>query len=391
MTTDYASERARILVGDARDRLADLPENSVHTVVTSPPYWGLRDYDADGQIGLEESIEEHLDELVKVFREVRRVLRSDGTLWLNYGDRSAGDNGDTTTGDVTGSNHQPDQAPSPEELHPRSRVGMPWRVAFALMDDGWILREEIIWHKKNPMPESVTNRPTRAHDQLFLFAPDYPYFYDAHAIREPASENTSPRHGSDEAPKAQKADEAVRAKPSFHENTTERTATRNKRTVWPLVSQPYPEAHFATFPPSLPRPCIRAGTSEVGCCPRCGAPLERVTEKTANGRTRTDTIPRKVPGLEDANRSPWKTCVEYRTIGWEPTCEHDFDREDTTPPLVLDPFLGAGTTSLVALEEGRHAVGIELNPEHAQRAWDRVRDLAETPRLDRFAQEARAP
>lgn len=375
MRDDYESERARILVGDARDRLADLPEDSVHTVVTSPPYWGLRDYHVDDQIGLEESIEEHLDELVAVFREVRRALRSDGTLWLNYGDRSAGDNGDPTTGDVTGSYHQPDQAPSPDELHPRSRVGMPWRVAFRLMDDGWILREEIIWHKKNPMPESVSNRPTRAHDQLFLFAPDYPYFYDGHPIREPASENTSPRHGSDETPKAQQADEEVRSKPSFHENTAEVLATRNKRTVWPLVSQPSPEAHFATFPPSLPR---------------CGAPLERVTHKSANGRTRTDTIPRKVPGLEDADRSPWKTGVEYKTIGWKSTCEHDFDHEDTTPPLVLDPFLGAGTTSLVALEEGRHAVGIELNPGYAETAWERIRDLAEMPRLDRFATEVAA-
>lgn len=395
--TELGSDRARILVGDAKDRLADLDEDSVHTVVTSPPYWGLRDYDVDGQIGLEDSIEEHIRVLVDVFREVRRVLRPDGTLWLNYGDRSAGDNGDPTTGDVTGSNQQPDEAPSPDELHPRSRVGMPWRVALRLMADGWILRDEIIWHKKNPMPESVTNRPTRAHDQLFLFAPDYPYFYDDVAIREPASENTNSR-GQNNPPKVADEDTNVRNKQSFHENTAEILATRNKRTVWPLTSKPYPEAHFATFPPSLPRPCIQAGTSEAGCCPECGAPLKRETERVPTGWDGSEYGERAVEAtggaLEGGTEastlgSPSGTgTADYETLGWQPTCEHDVTPETAEPCTVLDPFLGAGTTSLVALEEGRNAVGVELNPDYAEMAWERIRDLAEMPRLDQVGGHA---
>lgn len=384
--TTLGNHRARILVGDAQDRLQDLEDDSVHTVVTSPPYWGLRDYHVDGQIGLEDELDGHIESLVEVFREVRRVLRPDGTLWLNYGDRSAGDNGDPTTGEVTGSNHQPDQAPSIDELHPRSRVGMPWRVAFALMDDGWILREEIIWEKRNPMPESVTNRPTRAHDQVFLFAPDYPYFYDAHAIREPASKKTSPRHGSDESPKAQEATEDVRANPSFHENTSDVLATRNKRSVWSTVSQPYSEAHFATFPPSLPRPCIRAGTSEKGCCAACGTPLERQTTDPAGGQTGESWHDHdedlRTGNTKAVGQQAWNDYEPPSTEGWRRTC--DCDTDDTKPCTVLDPFLGAGTTALVALEEGRRAIGVDLNPEYAEMAWERVQDLAEMRRLEAF-------
>lgn len=400
MTADYASERARILVGDARDRLKDLPENSVHTVVTSPPYWGLRDYGVEGQIGLEESIGEHIQILVDVFEDVRRVLRPDGTLWLNYGDRyvtSPPGPGGSHTSRLTNperqnglKDHYQGTEDAGHDLERKNLIGMPWRVAFALQEAGWILRQEVIWHKKNPMPESVTDRPTRQHEQLFLFTLNQHYFYDAHAIRVPKSENTHSR-GKNRPPKVGDEESNVRNKQSFHENTAEVVDTRNKRSVWTLTGQPFPDAHFAVFPPKLVRPCVRAGTSEAGCCADCGAPIERVVDRKPQG----DWNPRDKDQAGLVNNGSNGLASDFHeeyeppeTEGWEQNC--DCDTDDTTPPLVLDPFLGAGTTSLVALEEGCHAVGVELSPDYADMAWERIRDLAETPRLDRFAKEVAA-
>lgn len=301
--------RAEMIHGDCRAILPTLAADSVNCVVTSPPYWGLRDYGHDGQIGLERTPEAYVGKLVVVFREVRRVLREDGTLWLNLGDSYANDGGAGTGGNFVRERRayqQRNYRPIiPDSLKPKDMVGIPWRVAFALQADGWWLRSDIIWAKPNPMPESVRDRPTKAHEYVFLLSKAERYRYDAEAIREPDS-------GQDHARKVlggQPSLEPTGGLKSPHRGL--RTVRgrdglgRNARTVWSLPTQPYPEAHFATFPPALARRCIRAG------CPVGGS--------------------------------------------------------------VLDPFAGSGTTGAVCIEEGRGFIGIELNPSYVALAEKRLR------------------
>lgn len=339
-----------ILVGDCRDVLKTLPDESVNCIVTSPPYFGLRDYGVDGQIGLERSWPDFVAALVGVFLEARRVLRSDGTLWLNLGDSYAtgagsvgncpggGEQGDRWKGNrgdrpglpkhsngAMGPMTQANRLPQPG-LKPKDLMGMPWRVAFALQADGWYLRSDIIWHKPNPMPESVTDRCTKAHEYIFLFTKSERYFYDHEAIKEPAicghngSSFVSP-HDVATKPNLGMKPRPSQARGSFN-GKTEAMAdsgqnafravveTRNKRSVWSVSSQPYSDAHFATYPPDLIKPCILAG------CPIGGT--------------------------------------------------------------VLDPFGGSGTTGQVALELGRSAILIELNPAYAELCRQRT---AVTPGL----------
>lgn len=391
----------RILVGDCRDMLRTLPDESVHCVVTSPPYWGLRDYGVIGQLGLERTLGEHVETMRDVFLEVRRVLRSDGTLWLNYGDsyatsvngRSAADtkaagNDDrtfrdkpfSTIGPIYDPNHRPNgtnrsrgrnsgtkqvgnetvplgRIVSGGTLKPKDLCGIPWRVAFALQESGWWLRQDIIWSKPNPMPESIKDRCTKAHEYLFLLSKSERYFFDADAIKEdavgteagdidggpqrlidgsnandgrnyrkvkmPDGWDTGPGgHGSHhrngrEKGKTRKVELAngfrggsyVGGEPgprtTIGNNYAPDSFKRNKRSVWAVATAPFSEAHFATFPPALIEPCILAG------CPKGG--------------------------------------------------------------MVLDPFGGAGTTGLVADRLGRNSILIELNPEYAEMARERVR------------------
>ena len=256
-----------------------LAGNSVHTCISSPPYWGLRDYGVSGQLGLEPTPEEYVANMVAVFREVRRVLHPTGTVWLNLGDSYATNRNDHVGGgfgDNTVNEHSTIAKRGkhcPTGLKMKDLCGIPWRVAFALQADGWYLRSDIIWFKTNPMPESVTDRPTKSHEYLFLLSKQKQYFYDADAVREGNKEytrkkniviNDNPRH----------------ANTLFNKDTT--TTGRNRRTVWTIATRPYSGAHFATFPPDLVEPCIKAGTSERGCCPECGNQWERVTEKIPN-------------------------------------------------------------------------------------------------------------
>jgi len=232
----------RIIFGDALEQLKQLPSESVHCVITSPPYWGLRDYGVEGQIGLEPSLEEYIDKLVRVFREVRRVLRKDGTLWLNMGDCYQG----------------------------KQLVGQPWRLAFALQADGWYLRSDIIWAKPNPMPESVKDRPTKSHEYIFLLAKSAKYYYDADAIREPSIAKESIEGFRGRKPQLILSLDAAHAQTrGFHNIPRGKTyIMRNKRDVWFVATCPYPGAHFATFPPKLIEPCILAG------CPIGGTVLD---------------------------------------------------------------------------------------------------------------------
>ena len=335
-----------IIVGDCREKLRDLPAASVHTCVTSPPYFGLRDYGHGDQIGLEPTPDEFVAALVGVFREVRRVLRDDGTLWLNLGDSYASGGGvgqphrDSSGGignkgtrgeqgyhGAGGGFVRPNTVAS--GLKPKDLIGIPWRVAFALQADGWYLRQDIIWHKPNPMPESVQDRCTKSHEYIFLLSKSPRYYFDAEAISEAVAPSTVARlaqdvdgqAGSDRVPG--KTNGTMKAKPprfggnKYGDNYDEMHRTksgneytstngkRNRRSVWTVTTKPFKGAHFATFPPDLIEPCILAG------CPAGGT--------------------------------------------------------------VLDPFGGAGTTGITAEKNGRNSIIIELNPKYARMAADRIR------------------
>jgi DNA modification methylase len=298
--------------GDALETLKQMEDESINCCVTSPPYWGLRDYGVDGQLGLEPTPDEYVAKMVEVFREVKRVLRKDGNCWLNLGDTYAANRGYQvpqtkdagTKRDSKEFNHMSMNS-SQIGLKPKDIVGIPWRVAFALQEDGWWLRSDIIWHKPNAMPESVTDRPTRAHEYIFLLSKSPKYYYDYEAIKEPAvyegrRVSCDPNsHANTSHPGTARKQDLVgnRRYTGFNARWENRPAQgRNKRTVWNINTKPFPEAHFAVFPPEIPEICIKAG------CPGGGT--------------------------------------------------------------VLDPFAGAGTTLYVAEQLGRNSIGIELNPDY---------------------------
>ena len=342
----------RIIVGDCRHVLRSLPADHFHTVVTSPPYWGLRDYEiGQSGIGLEPTLEEHIDNLVEVFAEVRRVLRDDGTVWLNYGDayspQGAGRQGEHgAMADRTVSKHRGGRRVR-SHLKPKDLMMMPARVALALQADGWWLRSKIIWHKPNPMPESVTDRPTSSYEEMFLMSKRATYFYDAEAVREAAEYGRRSEFRSERY----KGGNAMRGNADAGTNTvggSDPESGRNLRNVWTIATHAYSDVHFATFPPALVEPCIKAGTSERGACADCGAPWRRCVEKTGN-----------------TNR---------RDGDWEPTCA--CGRSDVRSCEVLDPFGGAGTVGMVAQRLNRDATMIELNADYASMARNRIHDDA---------------
>lgn len=406
-TTD--GKTVRLYQGHVLDVLRRLPSKSVHCVVTSPPYWGLRDYGVSNQLGSEkvpdcrQIIEVspglyrkgncaelnwdtgcHVCRMVLVFRELRRVLRDDGTFWLNYGDSYGGGGNSNGTGTSTlnhgkgGSNYEKgvNQKPSGKfnvGLKPGNLVGIPWRVALALQANGWILRQDIIWHKPSPMPESVRNRCTKAHEYVFLFAKKQGYYYDAEAVKEMSSEASIKRMaaGYNTRDRALNSPEQVN---HLNQNTevTDRsvaklveTGLRNKRSVWSVPSAGYEGAHFATYPPKLIEPMIKAGTSEKGCCSECGAPWKRIvnvgeyTNPNPTKRKAEDDNPHKQgdTGINNVGGGHWPT----KTVGWEPTCECN---ALVIPCTVLDPFIGSGTTCDVSLGSGRRSIGIDLSEKY---------------------------
>lgn len=308
----------RLYHGDALTVLAALPTASVHCAVTSPPYWGLRDYGVDGQLGLEQTPEEYVAAMVAVFRELRRVLRPDGTLWLNVGDSYAGASLGAADGAARSGEYVGDGGKAPPNVRnrngvgavvgtkPKDLIGIPWRLALGLQADGWWLRSDIIWAKPNPMPESVTDRPTSAHEHVFLLAPSARYYFDQDAVREPAIHagkhvRTNGNDGMDAGYDGHRTRDGLRRGVVVAE-------ARNLRNVWSIATEPTPEAHFATFPQALVERCLKAG------CPEGGT--------------------------------------------------------------VLDPFVGSGTTALVARRMGRRAVGIDLSSEYLAIAAKRLRQLS---------------
>lgn len=377
-----------IIQGDALTRLKELPSESVDCCITSPPYFGLRDYGVEGQIGLEESPEAYVSKLVEVFREVRRVLKKEGTLWLNLGDSYWGGKGQSNyayqerrtspsfEGDqhnITGMGQTRPTDGKHSEIKPKDLIGIPWAVAFALRADGWWLRSDIIWAKPNCMPESCKDRPTKSHEYIFLLSKSQKYYYDSDSIKEPAitTENRSGK-GKYDGDGSMKARALTGSDPN--------PLGRNKRTVWTVATKPFAEAHFATFPPALIEPCILAGTSEKGYCPECGMPWIRQVEHKNMVIRKTD----RMADLGEFGRTQSSGTMlsppETKTIGWLPSCQCGDLKP--VPGIILDPFFGAGTTGLVAKKLGRHYIGIELNPEYIGMAQKRI---AATPvRLDNW-------
>jgi DNA modification methylase len=373
--------------GDALETLRQLPDETVHMCVTSPPFYGLRDYGVEGQIGLEETPEQWVTNLVNVFREVRRVLRADGTLWLEVGDSYAANR----SYQVSDSKHKAHDFADggkvgvPDGCKPKDLIGAPWLLAFALRKDGWWLRADIIWARPNPMPESVTDRPTKSHSYLFLLAKSARYFYDADAVREPHTEPW--RNGTpEERLKAKGTDghHATHAGWDYRERVYN-PAGRNARSVWAIPTQPLAEPHYAAFPEELARRAILAGTSERGVCPQCGAPWRRVTETSFTPQEDVSVAKgvRGHPEQKPMDKSNgWqgmpRGSTTTSTVAWEPTCHHDVDTGigPPIPATVLDPFVGSGTTALVARKHGRRTIGIELNPAYCQIAERRTRQLS---------------
>ena len=310
---------ARILIGDARKRLAELPAGSVRTCITSPPYFGLRDYGEANQIGLEATPDAYVAEMVLLFREVWRVLADDGTLWLNLGDSYSG-SGKGPAGnlgakhDERNMEHTKASGNVPIGLKPKDLIGIPWRVAFALQADGWYLRQDIIWAKPNPMPESVTDRCTKSHEYVFLLSKSARYYYDNVAIKEPNANPIRTNYTPGKRAYAEGNTEQLPGKRTRRNEGFEKYANgeipqgRNKRDVWTIASKPFKGAHFAVMPEALVEPCVLAGSAEG------------------------DTV--------------------------------------------LDPFTGSGTVAVVALRHGRNFVGTELNPDYGEIAKDRITNAA---------------
>lgn len=381
----------RVIQADVLEGLKSLPRESVHCVVTSPPYWGLRDYGAAGQIGLEPTVEEWVAKMVEVFEEVKRALRHDGTCWLNLGDSYIGKTTSTigTDGAAFNQGGRREAFKRPDKFSPglktKDLVGAPWRVAFALQSAGWYLRSDIVWSKPNPMPESVTDRPTRAHEYVFLLTKAERYFYDAEAVREPMSDASLVRmnqptfDAQQGGPKDAKTGNRSCRK-ALENLKRHGVMRRNKRTVWEIGTMPYPEAHFATFPPALVEPCIRAGTSEKGVCAECGMPWRRQmnVEGGTIGRSWHDHKDDATKGQRFEKPGPHDMSYSRTTTGWKVECQHD---GVPVPATVLDPFAGTSTTGQVALENGRHYIGIELDPKSVKLSEKRLKRTACQPSL----------
>jgi len=480
-------EGYKLYNGDCLEILKTLSANSVQSVVTSPPYFALRDYhtakwiggdpqcnhlasprggrnpetsskqltsggtlnyqyagvcnkcgatNVDHQLGLESSPDClgwatgnpcgacYVCRIASIFREIWRILRDDGTLWLvmgdtyaggHWGDQKAREESRPSSADTNGWTNGFNMNARPQfdnlrraGLKPKNLIGIPWRVAFALQADGWWLRSDIIWNKPNILPESVTDRPTKAHEHIFLFAKSPKYYYDHVAIREIQSiesikclqRGISDHHKNIDGAPGQKphtlnkprqnansfrrsgnkrSQSVVPGKPASHREDREDiqySGSRNKRSVWTVATPKYSSSHFATFPPKLIEPCILAGASPHAC-EHCGSPWKRMIEKHATGKIHSANHINgwglscdSVEG-NTQNRSEWREGIYYQTVGWQPTCDC-LNNTGIGKCIVLDPFSGSGTTIAVALQYGRSAIGIELNPDYIELTRERI-------------------
>lgn len=459
-----------ILNGDCIEMMLSLPDNSVDTCVTSPPYWGLRDYGGGGkvwgsqecigranfggidtshewegytrpsentrknnnslqlksaywepqeqahckhcdawfgQLGLEPTIQQYVKNMVEVFSHVRRILKPEGTLWLNLGDSyCAGQRKNGVVDNAGGDRGLPTDRRNQASgvLKNKDLVGVPWRVAFALQEAGWWLRQDIIWAKPNCMPESVKDRCTKNHEYMFLFAKSEKYYFDNEAIKEKTVTKADKRKSAftyadnEDWAKNKDASRISKAK-GIADARVKQYAKRNKRSVWWVGPKPLPEAHFAVFPIELIEPCILAGTSAKGNCSTCGNPWKRVVEKdgaygdnhgnfgkhdskwegqdkqSSGHRMQKNMNRMRAQGKDHDNPFP-----KTRTVGWEATCECE---TDVTPAVVFDPFGGSGTTAMAAIKHGRKAILTELSEEYVGIAEKRITDFKAQQGLDK--------
>ena len=333
-----------ILQGDVIERLRELPDGHFHCCVTSPPYWGLRDYGVAGQIGREASPEKYIERMVGVFREVRRVLREDSTTWVSIGDSYVDKN----------------------------LVGIPWRLVLALQADNWWWRSCIAWTKRNAMPESVCDRPTSSWEPIFLLTKEKRYSYDAEAVRTKHkrpwwNESVGPGHmipGRNDGGVRQGSNESSGA------NLHNMWPIEDEYVEWNLGSEPFRGAHFAVFPSEIPRRAILASTSAKGSCPKCGAPWAReIDTHYKNPGNRTTNGPRNLERRHETAAFAVRLERRTTTTGWHPTCVHDLT---SVPCRVLDPFGGTMTTALVAEQLGRDSTMIELSAEYCAMGEKRV-------------------
>lgn len=415
--------RNKIIQGDSLETLNQLPDECIDCCITSPPYYGLRDYGVEGQMGSEESPEEFITSMVRVFSEVKRVLKNSGTCWINIGDSySSGASGDNmqnrSVQAMAGNVQMPGDGDRKKNgsvyrkplkhdiIKPKDLIGIPWMLAFALRADGWYLRQDIIWHKPNSMPEPVKDRCTKSHEYIFMLSKSRNYYYDSFSIKEKVSEKTheryadhkwangntvekahsfhQPKENQNKARKMAKAGTGIKNNTSFDEAMAVMPDMRNKRSVWSVSTEVFPEAHFATYPQALILDCVKSGSSEHGCCSQCGAPYERILEPSASyaavlgtgyhdhkedgsrGMTQTNGT-----NIQNKMRDAGIGGAEYESKGWKKTCSCEV--VEIQPALVLDPFMGAGTTALVSRKLYRDFVGIELNPEYISIAERRLK------------------
>ena len=448
----YEYDDGFLYAGDVNTVLAELPEESVDCIVTSPPYFGLRDYgtatwvggDAncthefgrhlrggtlngkesnfqnnnmgsygdeavkigescpkcgairkDLQVGLEQTPQEYIERLVEVFRGLKRVLKKDGVAWLNLGDTYWGGKGRSGAGSKKthkgrtsktlqkehtylgkSKDFRPQDRPS-DVFKPKDLMMIPHRVAIALQEDGWWVRQDIVWNKPNPMPESIRDRCTKAHEYIFLLTKSKKYFYDNEAIKEPVKQDWGTRNRKN----GKYHNDGSGLQP--HSGLEKSYKTKNKRSVWTIAPKPFKGAHFATFPPKLIEPCILAGTSEAGHCLDCGSRYKRTVKR--NLKNKPDTAKSLIESAQHMGIPDDKAKMRigldrkntheknpgYQTLGWEATCDCD---SPTEPDVVLDPFVGSGTTCVVAKQHGRHFIGIDLNEEYLEIARKRIED-----------------
>jgi len=429
----------QIIHGNALDQLRMLPDNSVDCVVTSPPYWQLRDYEVEGQIGIEPSPQEWVRVLVEVFREVRRVMAPHAVAWVNVGDKYMSDGGSGHQGNANScrAHRRHTQrnlaTASPSELGFKSKdlCLLPARLAIALQDDGWYVRQRCIWHKPCPMPESTKDRPTTDYEDIIMLSKSETYFYDSFAVLQPTTGGAHGR-GNGHQRRSKKLSTQFYRDNRHNGGITDPRSVRNLRSVWRIPSTPYADekclscsryydtkekrtlqrdekdrlvclcgvsdkwiAHFATFPQGLADICIRASTSAFGCCVWCGCPVERIVERARVGDWNPDGGSHNKPGQVGRNRFKTMYADKQRALnqstaaaraakaphdnpfpapkhlGWRHCCPMNVD-QSVRPSVVLDPFGGAMTTALVSEALGRDSISIELNADYIAMGRERI-------------------
>jgi DNA modification methylase len=409
-------ERNKITCADVLDYLRSLPDKCVDCVITSPPYYGLRDYSANGQIGLEPTLREYIEAMVVIFFEVMRVLKPTGTCWVNMGDSYNSSPAGKNPGGFQGAamqrndgydNSQPRSDKSfkggyRDGLKPKDLMLVPHRLAIALQEAGWWVRSDIVWHKPNPMPESVTDRPTKSHEYVFLLTKRARYFYDQEAVRESHLVGTGGRQraairGSFVYSEVSRKYKSRNTTPESLGNANSglylsgyNPAGRNRRSVWTIATESFSGAHFAAFPQKLVEPCLLAGCPREVCA-ECGAPVVRVVEIKKASQENRNKIAKETGwgfqrGSRDLREGESESTGRTRSVqdmfdsigktrtttGFRPTCDCN---AGFVPGLVLDPFMGSGTVALVAIRHGRDYIGCDISPEYVAMAERRIADF----------------